>query len=167
MGMVGCLLRIEKNELQEILEDSSLLENIIDKAMDEENPQLIDLDKSWEGVFYLLTGYGVENLDKAAPPLSWTLFSGQIVDAEQDLGYGPGNYVTAEQVPQVNAALQTITASDLRKRFDAKKMMKEKIYPDVWDDPETIDYILEYFESMKKFYAEAAKNSQAVITFLS
>jgi len=35
------------------------------------------------------------------------------------------------------------------------------------DDPETLDYILENLQLLRDFYSTSAKESQAVITFLS
>lgn len=167
MGMIGCLARIEQNDLEQMLKDSSLLETKLDELMENESPEQIDLDKSWEAIFYLLTGYGIADIDKAQAPLSWAIFSGQVVDEEQDLGYGPGNYVTAEQVKQVDAALQSISEEEMRRRFDGKKMNSEGIYPEVWDDPAALDYLIDNFLSLKKFYKEAANQSQAVITYVS
>lgn len=167
MGMVSCLFRVDTNDLEQMLENSSVLDDKLDIAMDEKSPELIDLDKSWEAIFYMLTGYGIEKIEKAEPPFSWALFSGQTVDEDQDLGYGPGHYITAEQVKVVDAALQKITDDDMKDRFDGKKMMQENIYPLIWNEPETIEYILENFQTLKEFYAEAAKRSQAVITFLN
>lgn len=167
MGMIGYLLRIEAKELDTILEDSSKLEEIIDRAMDESRPELIDLDKAWEGLLYMLTGHGLSTLEEAVPPLSWTLFSGQTVDEEQDLGYGPGNYCTVDQVKAVNNALQNISDGEMKNRFNAEAMKKENIYPGgIWAERDITDYLLQYFHSLKAFYQEAAEKSQAVITFI-
>lgn len=167
MSMIGTLLRLDNKELELILEDSSLLEEKIDAAYENEDPMLIDLDKAWEAILFLLTGYGLAKMENASPPLSWVLYAGYVVDEDQDLGYGPGYYLTPDQVKEIDSALQQVSDDDMRTRFDGPKMMKEGIYPEMWDDPSTIDYILEYFQSLKTFYKEAAQQSQAVVTFLS
>src|SRR6478609_11842389 len=103
MSMIGHLLRVTKPELDEYLKDSSLLESsIYDEETDEENPNLVDLDKSWDGILFLLTGQNVVNTDH---PLAKVLFSGQLIDEEQDLGYGPAHYLTPEQVKDLNSQI--------------------------------------------------------------
>jgi hypothetical protein len=167
MGMIGYLLRIKSAELEQILDDSALLEEKINVAMTDQSPELADLDKSWEALYYLLTGYGISGIDDAQPPLSWTLFSGQEVDPDQDLGYGPGFYVTPEQVKEVDQALQDISQNEMISRFDGPKMNREGIYPEIWDEADTIDYVLDNFETLKKCYKEAAENGEAIVSFVA
>jgi hypothetical protein len=51
--MIGNLLRVKKEELDAYLEDSSLLESsIYDEETDDENPNLTDIDKAWEGIVF-------------------------------------------------------------------------------------------------------------------
>ncbi len=53
MSMIGNLLRVTKAELEEYLKDSSLLEkSIYDEETDDENPNLVDIDKSWDGIVF-------------------------------------------------------------------------------------------------------------------
>lgn len=167
MSMIGNLFRLTTKDLEDILNDSSILE---DKVYSEDNNSindLLDIDKSWEAIFFLLTGHTVGEIEDAEPPLSWTLFSGQIVDEEQDMGYGPAHYLTAGQVKQLNIALDRITKDDLRHKFDPRKMKQAGIYPEVWDEPEFLDCLLDNFEQLKEFYRMAEKEDKAVITFIS
>ena len=55
MSMIGNLLRVTKTELEEYLKDSSLLEDKI-YDVETENENLVDIDKSWDGIIFLLTG---------------------------------------------------------------------------------------------------------------
>ncbi len=85
MGMIANFLRVSESELNDYLKDSSLLEDNI--YSDEENSNLADIDKSWGGILFLLTGQGLEELEH---PLSRILFSGELIDEDQDFGYGHG-----------------------------------------------------------------------------
>jgi len=163
MSMIGNLLRVSNAELESYLENSSLLEDRL-YDNDAEDPNLTDIDKSWEGILFLLTGQNIETLDH---PMGKVLFSGQLIDAEQDLGYGPGNYLTPEQVKEVNSQLSQLSPEELRKKFDAKRMMQLEVYPNIWEEEEVVDYLLGYYETIREVYATATKNSQAVITFLN
>jgi len=167
MGMIGNLFRVTMKDLEEILEDSSLLEDLVDAEDNVSLNNLLDIDKSWEGIFYLLTGHGIAELDDAKPPLSWALFSLQLIDEEQDMGYGPAHYIDADQVKQLNKELDNITEEELKQRYNGKQMDEAGIYPEVWAEAESLDYVLDYFGQLKEFYKQAEKESMAVITFLN
>jgi hypothetical protein len=165
MGMIGNLLRVTKTELEDYLQDSSLLEKrIYNDESDEQDPNLVDIDKAWDGIIFLLTG---QNFDNATHPLTKVLFSRQIVDEEQDLGYGPGHYLTPEQVKELNEQISNISIHELSKNYDAKKMTELEVYPNVWENEDEVNYLIEYFQIVQEVYAEASKNDEAIITFIS
>jgi hypothetical protein len=164
MSMIANLLRVTKADLDAYLNDSSLLEESV--YNDEvENPNLVDLDKSWDGILFLLTGQNVANTEH---PLAKVLFSGQLIDEEQDLGYGPAHYLTPEQVVELNAQIANISIADLKQKYDPKKMNEIEVYPSIWDEgDEAFDYLAQYFKDLQQVYADAAKNGEAVITFVN
>lgn len=139
MSMIGNLFRLTTKHLEDILNDSSLLEDKVYSEDSRSMNDLLNIDKSWEAIFYLLTGHPVAEIEDAKSPLSWSLFSGQIVDAEQDMGYGPVHYRTAEQVKQLYIELGRINRDNLRLKYGGKKMNQTGIYPEVWDEPQALD----------------------------
>jgi hypothetical protein len=167
MGMVGNLFRVNPKELDEFLKDSSLLEEKVYAEDESSMDDMIDLDKAWEAIYYLLTGRPIAEIEHAQPPMSWCMLSGHIIDEEQDLGYGPAHYITADQVKQLNNELDKITVDTLLKKYDGKKMNAAGVYPEIWDDSESKDYVTEYFEQLKEFYQTAAKEGKAVISFIN
>lgn len=167
MGMTCTLLRVTKSELEEYLNNSSLLEDrIFNDEPEGEDKNLLDIDKSWDGIIFLLTGQNIEN---AEHPLLQVIFSGQIIDNEQDLGSGPANYRTPEQVADLNAQISKITVEDLRQKYDPVKMSKLDVYPNVWerDVEEAFEYLSDYFIELQQFYSDASLNGQAIITIIS
>ena len=162
--MIANLLRVTTSELEEYLKDSSLLEDsIYNDEADAEN--LIDIDKSWDGIIFLLTG---QSLATAKHNLVRILFSGQIIDEEQDLGYGPAHYLTAEQVAELNGEISTITIADLKQRFNPERMNELEIYPIIWDEgDDAFDYLADGFLTLQNVFADATKNKEAIITFLN
>lgn len=164
MSMIANLLRVTTSELEEYLKDSSLLEDsIYNDEADAEN--LIDIDKSWDGIIFLLTG---QSLATAKHNLVRILFSGQIIDEEQDLGYGPAHYLTAEQVAELNGEISTITIADLKQRFNPERMNELEIYPIIWDEgDDAFDYLADGFLTLQNVFADATKNEEAIITFLN
>jgi hypothetical protein len=167
MSMIGNLFRVTTKELDEILKDSSILQNKLDSAYGDNAGNFLDIDKSWEAIFYLLTGHPLAEIEEAKPPLAWILFSGQLVDEQQDMGYGPACYISTEQVSQLSKALDGVSLEDLRQKFDGKEMNRAGVYPEVWDEPESLEYVLSNFEQLKDFYKIAEKEKMAVITFIS
>ena len=167
MGMTCTLLRVTKNELDEYLNDSSLLEDrIYDDESEDGDENLIDIDKSWDGIIFLLTG---QNSAKADHPLLQVLFSGQIIDDEQDLGYGPAHYLTPEQVVDLNNQISQITVEELRQKYDPKRMTELEVYPTIWEDEdeESFEYLSDNFLEVQQLYSDATKNGEAIITILS
>src|SRR5215204_1776440 len=159
MGMVAILVRVTNDQLTSFLKDSSLLEKHIDSDEIDDSKTLLDLDKSWDGILYLLTNNGINTIEEAQPPLSNVLFSGQIIDEEQDMGYGPAQYLTPEQVKEISLALSNITDDELRKKYNAGEMNEKDVYPQGWDDgADEIDYLIDYFVELKEFYSEAVNN---------
>lgn len=165
MGMTCTLLRVSKNELDEYLNESSLLEEIINDD-ESEDKNLIDIDKSWDGIIFLLTG---QNFENAEHPLLQVLFSGQIIDDEQDLGYGPAHYLTPEQVADLNKQISKITVEELRHKYDPDKMTELDVYPTIWEEEgdESFEYLSDNFLEVQQLYSDATKNGEAIITFMS
>lgn len=162
MSMIGNLLRVTKSELEEYLKDSSLLE---DKIYDDETENLVDIDKSWDGIIFLLTG---QSLATAEHNLVRVLFSGQLINEEQDLGYGPAHYLTPEQVAELNNEISTIIIADLKEKFNPEKMNKLEVYPAIWDEgDDAFDYVADGFLTVQNVFADATKNGEAIITFLN
>jgi hypothetical protein len=168
MSMIGIFLRVTNEQLEGFLENSSLLEEYIDSEEMDDNETKLDVDKAWDGINFILTDNGLQTIEEADSPLSSIIFSSQIVDEEQDLGYGPAQYLTPEQVIEVSEALTKISREEFRKNYDHVKMNKQGVYPQAWsDDEDERDYLANYFQDIKAFYAKAVQEGQAIITYIS
>ncbi|NDW09575.1 DUF1877 family protein [Dysgonomonas sp. 520] len=169
--MIANFLRVSQEELDSYLKDSSLLEDrIYDDEREDEDPYLLDIDKAWDGILYLLTGKGVEEIDFSnSAGLHCAIFSGQMIDPEQDLGYGPAHYLTPNQVKSISNALLKKDKDDLYKVFNPEDMTDKEIYPEIWEDEgdEAFDYLYTYFQQLQQFYDQAASEDQAVISILN
>lgn len=165
--MVGYLFKISEEELAEILSDSSLLDAKVFPEDDSVPSGRIDVDKAWEAIFFVLTGYGSEEIDEVSPPMAWLLESESVVDENRDMGYGPANYIKPSQVKLLNAELEKVSVDDFKDRFDGEQMDEAGIYPEIWQEDDALDYACENFMSLKEFYASAAAENKAVITFIA
>ncbi len=125
-----------------------------------------DLDKSWHGIHYLLTGTAWEG----EAPLNF-LVQGGVPIGDVDVGYGPARAIMSDDVQRIHAALSAISEGDLRARFNPGEMVRLDIYPAIWDDEPgedgAIDYCASYFASLKAFIADAADRRLGILIHAS
>lgn len=164
MGMISNLMMVSKEELDSYLSDSELLSDRVYNNNDAD-AQYIEIDKAWDGILYLLTGQGFMSIDS---PLVQIFFSGELVDEEQDFGYGPAHYLTPDKVSSLNDLIKDIDSLSLKANFNPSKMNELEIYPSIWDDgDEAFEYLQKGFEDVQQLFANAANQEKAIITFLS
>ena len=93
-----------------------------------------DLEKSWHGIHYLLTG----TVWEGDPPLNFLLVGGHELDIET--GIAPPRAYRPAETRAIGAALAEVDEGELRRRFAPAEMMRLEIYPEIWDrDPATED----------------------------
>ena len=165
MSMIGHYLQLTETELNDVLSDSSILE---EKAFKQEGQtNLIDVDKTWEAIFFVLTGHGLSEIDEVIAPLSWLLCSEHVADEEQDFGYGPEYYLKPSEVRHLNEELNRVSTDDFKNRCNGIEVDRAGIYPEIWQENESLKYLTENFEQLKNFYHLAAANGYAMVTFIA
>lgn len=130
---------------------------------DNDPPNTTDLDKAWHGLHYLLTGDAVGG----AAPLSKAILDGTEIGPELD--FGAARYLTVEEVAAVAHALAALTPDTLAQRYEPSAMQQKQIYPDIWerDGDEALEYLLDFFPELQRFYADAAARGEAVIHWIA
>jgi hypothetical protein len=163
--MIGCFLRASNEELASYLNDSGLLEERLDK---EDDDRIVDIEKSWESIQYILTGCATFDLDGAPEPLRWVIFGEYLIDENQDLGYGPAHYCTTERVKEIALVLNGISTAEFHTLFTgACARWDTEMYPSGFQPDESwFDYFNENFERLKQLYSQAAQNEETVITYI-
>lgn len=165
MGMILSIFRVSEQDLNSFIEDSELLEELVyaDEPV-EDTLERIDLDKSWDGILYLLNGEGMAG---AGEGISRLVLSGDLVDEAQDLGYGPAHYLRAAEAKHWFSKVASWSRKDLKKRFDAIDMNSKDLYPPIeWNEDE-FDYLADNFEILQQFYKLAVAKKQAIISVIS
>jgi hypothetical protein len=146
---------------------------------------LLDLDKSWHVIHYLLTNREGD----ADPPLGNAVLGGTVVVA--DFGQGSLRYLTPEQVNEVASALATVDESFLHSKWVPSN--RTEIYGWPWHPPRDIPrhglfgrfrapmrvpdpssaeteeswkFVLDRFHALQRFYEEASRGSDAVILWI-
>lgn len=155
MGMIWVAYRRSAGEAAELVESTDSIELLLESDDDETS---VDLDKTWHGIHWLLTG----SHDPTDDVTSEVIFGGQPVG--EDLGYGPARLLDPERVRAVASILRALPADELRQRVDLEAMSAADLYPDIWDEADVFDeYLAPAYDELRAFYADAAHEGQAVI----
>jgi hypothetical protein len=167
MSMMGNFRAVSEDELQALFAEPSRVEQLLYASFfggsSNGNGNELDVDKSWHGLHFLLTGSAWEGTF----PLNFIASGGQEVG--DDLGYGPARGLTGGEVQQIDAALQELPPAELVQRFDADRMTELEIYPFGWaHDPDgEREYLLEYYTDLRAFVRRTAERGDALLVYLS
>jgi hypothetical protein len=125
--------------------------------------RVLDIDKAWHGIHYLLAGSGEPTRDVR----SLAIFGGKEVG--DDLGYGPARLLSPADVKEVARVLKEESLEKLSARYDPKKMEKLQIYPEIWvrEGKEAFEYLAEYYRKLAAFYENAAASGSALLLVIS
>ncbi|MGH7513623.1 MAG: YfbM family protein [Gemmatimonadales bacterium] len=128
--------------------------------------EIVDLDKSWHGIHYLLTGTAWEG----DPPLNFLVTGGREV-GDAEVGQGPARTYTAAETREVAGALAALSDAELRSRFAPGDMMRAEIYPEIWDrDPaedDTLGYLMEYLGLLRTAVATVVERGHGLLVTIT
>jgi hypothetical protein len=102
-------------------------------------------------------------------PAAYLLLGGDAIGTV-DVGYGPARVLVPEQVREFVAYLSGISEAELRQRYDPPRMTALQIYPEIWDpgdDDEQIEYLVQAFDELRDFLAEARDAGEGVVIYLN
>jgi hypothetical protein len=161
MSMIGNFLQITPAQLQSLVENPSSVEAFI-YADDSDRADSIDIDKAWHGIHFMLTGDAWEG----EPPLGNVVLGGTEIGG--DAGYGPAHYLSPEELRAAAEALRELPPDEFARRFDAKNLSANSIYPQIWDEgDEALDYLRHFYETLRAYYLDAAAKGNAMLKYLN
>ncbi|HYM38700.1 MAG TPA: YfbM family protein [Thermoplasmata archaeon] len=197
VGMYTSLRRITTEQLASLQTNPGLTARYVDPDDDEYGwaegfPQgpVLDLDKSWQVLHYLLNGDPVGG----EPPLKDAVMGRTAIG--ESMAYGHAHYLTPDQVSAVANALNGIEETRLRAAFDPAKLDEAKVYPGAWlpripaPEPkglfrgrnarseaiaqarsrqmtEFLDFAMGRYRALVAFYHEAATKGEAVLVWIA
>jgi len=127
MSMIGNFLPVSPEKLQSLIDNPESIPDFLcpdDEAS--EPPNLLDVDKAWHAIHFLLTG----NAWGGELPLALALLGG--IEIGEDEGYAPARYLTPEEVREDAAALSPLPTEKLAERYVPEALDKAEIYPEIW-----------------------------------
>lgn len=160
--MIGNFKQISPSQLEELMNGSSVVKDMIYRDTDESLNNHLVIDKTWHGIHFLLTG----KVWRKGGILGNAIMGG--VEIGDDLGYGPARYLRPHEVKETSDALELVKECDLKSKFNPDEIMKKKVYPfSSRCDEVDLEYILPYFRELKSFYKNCAKNGNVMLIYIN
>lgn len=159
MSMIANYLSLTTEQLALLNANPAEVSNFIYSDEVQESEELLDIDKAWHGLHYILT----ESAWEGEEPLRSVILGG--TEIGEDLGYGPARIIDAEKVKEISKALKETSSELLKSRFNLDKMINLGIYGIGSDDD--LEWLEDAFEEIAEFYEGAASNDKSVITFMN
>lgn len=166
MGMIANYQYINDEQLNCLKNFDCERNDVLDEVEEwnEESEMLLDIDKMWDVLHFVLTGVSscepIEN-----NPLSEAVVGVRsLEDIEEFVAY-----TEKERVADVLAALEAFDMEQAMATFSMDACKKAELYPDIWDydDEEELvkEEISDYFQNMKDFYREVLEaNGHVMVT---
>ncbi len=165
MSMSGEYLRVTPDELARLRASTTSIVDYLYPEDEHEHPteRRLDVGKSWHAIHYLLNGVPWEG----EPPRLNAVLGGEPI-GDDDLGYGPVRFLTAEEVRDVADALEDAPVFVLLENFDHEALTNAEIYPHAWrgEDWER-DYVSTHYSELAAFFRAAARAGDAMLLYLS
>ena len=163
MGMYAMYQEVKKEDFKKLLESDDFFETI-EELEEKDGTELCDIDKMWDALHFLLNGLSAIHGDPEENILSEFIIGSESFDEESE---DFTRYIPTERVIKIAKKLNEINFEDYLKDFDMNKFAENGIYPDIWDDAEEKEEIMEelseHFETLKEFYNKVAKNKNIVV----
>lgn len=156
------LFQLTQEKLDAILENPEELFNI---DYLEDKYYSINIDKSWDGLKFLLSKVEAKN----SVGLSKLISSLQEIKGLEELEVTDiydVYFLTKEQVTKLSTELSNISITEIKENFDFNAMNENDIYGNPFD-AESLLYFARYFEVLKQFYLIATIEQKSVISFIS
>lgn len=161
MGITATLYKLSEGEFSNLPDD---VFDAIDRLIPADiysNPRFCNLDKSWSMLHYLLCGSTEPN----GSVLGDAIMGGESTAIEMD--YGPARYRSPARVVEINQALSAVSLEKCYEKLDASSAALKDVYLADEFVEEGIDAVQGFFDELRAFYAQAASENQAILSYLA
>ena len=153
MGMIANYQYLSDNELSQIVPDSRQEEDLLDLVEDypEGNDTLIDIDKMWDALLFVMTGFSSSEFMDDDPLREAVLGVTHLENVSEYVAY-----TEHSKIAKIVQALENFDMDRALADFSMEACKKADLYPDIWDyldeEEEIKDDIRTCFVKMKNFY---------------
>ena len=164
MGIIANYQYLSDANLQELksfyAEEDDIFEEVED--WNDEAEILLDIDKMWDALHFVLTGVScIEPIKNN--PLSEAVVGVFSIDGIEEYI----SYIEKSRIKDIVFALDDFDIEKALKIFSMKECKEAELYPDIWDYEEETDEIKEeimgYFQNMKDFYKQVLEEDGNVL----
>ena len=164
MGIIANYQYLSDANLQELksfyAEEDDIFEEVED--WNDEAEILLDIDKMWDALHFVLTGVScIEPIKNN--PLSEAVVGVFSIDGIEEYI----SYIEKSRIKDIVFALDNFDIEKALKTFSMKECKEAELYPDIWDYEEETDEIKEeimgYFQNMKDFYKQVLEEDGNVL----
>ena len=138
-------------ELKKFDNEDDIFEKVED--WNEESEILLDIDKNWDLLHYMLTGVSASN-PIWEDPLSEAVVGVTSIEKIEDFIA----YIEKDRVSDILKALEDFDMESALESCSLEEGKEAELYPDIWDyddeEEEIKEDLLDCFERMKDFYKE-------------
>lgn len=163
MGMLAQYMAVDNKIFNSMLKMNN--EEIIDKIeklSENEQCDICDIDKMWDGLHFLLTG------KSASEPIENNKLSEAVVgtdmfDENEDDFLA---YIKSEELKAIIDVMEKTNIDELLTKYNMDDFKNAKIYPNIWkkeDEADIHDELIFCFESMLDFYKKCNKENMNII----
>ena len=153
MGMIANYQYLSDNELSQIMRDSRQEEELLDLVEDypEGNDTLIDIDKMWDALLFVMTGFNSSEFMDDDPLREAVLGVTSLENVSEYIAY-----TEHSKIAEIVQALEDFDMDRALANFSMEACKKADLYPDIWDyldeEEDIKDDIRTCFVKMKNFY---------------
>jgi len=164
MGIIANYQYLSDANLQELksfyAEEDDIFEEVED--WNDEAEILLDIDKMWDALHFVLTGVScIEPIKNN--PLSEAVVGVFSIDGIEEYI----SYIEKSRIKDIVFALDNFDIEKALKIFSMKECKEAELYPDIWDYEEETDEIkeeiMDYFQNMKDFYKQVLEEDGNVL----
>lgn len=164
MGLIANYNCVSDANLKELKGLGSSEEDLFETVEEwsDEDELLLDIDKMWDVLHFVLTGVGADyRIDDN--PLSQAVLGITAVEELSDYLA----YTEHDKLADIVAALEQFDMEEALESFDMAACKEAELYPDIWDydeeEEEIKDELLHDFEQMKRFYKQVLEANRHVL----
>lgn len=168
MGMCATYYALTDGELAEyqssLENDTEVYYELTDSLYETEHS--LDLDKLWDGLHFLLTGFASYDDDESVKtPEQNALYQGFFGQEHWDTDFVMTGVVNHSEMANIVKALESVDIDERLNHVDFNDFTEKDIYPNFWGDVDdgTIQMLKEYFLGFKTFYQTALSNGRLVL----
>ena len=164
MGIIANYQYLSDNNLQELksfyAEEDDIFEEVED--WNDEAEILLDIDKMWDALHFVLTGVSCNEPIKNNP-LSEAVVGVFSIDGIEEYI----SYIEKSRIKDIVLALDNFDIEKALETFNMEECKEAELYPNIWGYEEETDEIkeeiMDYFQDMKDFYKQVLEEDGNVL----